>query len=337
MKICIFGAGAVGGHAAALMARAGHDVTVIARGAQLDAIRRKGLTFISKDERFTVPIRAAATPEEAGVQDAVVLAVKGPSLGEVAGRLGPLLGPETPIVAALNGIPWWFFSGLGGALDGRRLSTLDPDGRIAAGIPIERVIGCVLYIAAEVTAPGEVTHSFGGRWVLGEPKGGITSRLESLCQALAAPGLVMKASPVIRGDICHKLIGNMAGNTVSALTYATSIEMLDHHGTRDVIMAMLREGIEVAQALGVAIPGSIEERVGIMASLGSFKSSTLQDIERGRPIEADGLILSVQEIARMVGVATPTIDVVGALTGLRAKTLLRTPTATSALPDPPLH
>jgi 2-dehydropantoate 2-reductase len=327
LKICIFGAGAVGGHAAALWARAGHDVTVIARGSQLEAIQGKGLTFIAKDERFTVPVRAAATPEEAGVQDVVVLTVKAPSLVEVAGRLGPLLGPETPIVVALNGIPWWFFSGFGGALEGRRLATLDPDGRIAAGIPIERVIGCVLYIAAEVTAPAEITHSFGGRWVLGEPKGGRTPRLEALGQALAVPGLTMQISENIRGDVCHKLIGNMSGNTVSALTHATSIEMLEHPGTSGVIMAMLKEGIAVSKALGVAIPGSIEERVGIMKSLGSFKSSTLQDVERGRPIEADGLILAVQEIARMIGVPTPTIDVVGALTDLRAKTLLKAQSA----------
>ncbi len=323
MKICIFGAGAIGGHGAALMARAGHDVTLIARGSQLDAIRKKGLTFIGKDERFTVPVRAVETPEEAGAQDVVVLTVKAPSLAEVGGRLAPLLGPETPIVAALNGIPWWFFSGYGGALEGRRLQTLDPDGRIAAGIPVERVIGCVLYIAAEVTRPGEITHTIGGRWVLGEPKGGITPRLEKLCKALNAPGLAMQASPTIRGDICHKLIGNMAGNTVSALTYATSIEMLDDPGTRDVIMAMLHEGIAVAKGLGITIPGSVEERVGIMKSLGSFKSSTLQDVERGRPIEADGLILAVQEIARLVGVPTPVIDVVGAMTGLRARTLLK--------------
>lgn len=328
MKICIYGAGAVGGHAAALWARAGHEVTVIARGTQLEAIRKKGhLSYIAKDERFLAPVRAAATPEEAGVQDVVVLTVKAPSLGELAGRLGPLLGPETPIVAALNGIPWWFFSGIGGALDGRQLKTLDPDGRLAAGIPIERVIGCVLYIAAEVTAPAEITHSFGGRWVLGEPNGGLTPRLERLCRELAVAGLTMQASAAIRGDICHKLIGNMSGNTVSALTYATSIEMLEHPPTAEVIMAMLKEGIAVAKALGVTIPGSIEERVGIMKSLGSFKSSTLQDVERGRPIEADGLILSVQEIARMIGVPTPTIDVVGALIALRAKTLLRAPSA----------
>ncbi len=323
MKICIYGAGAIGGHGAALLARAGHDVTMIARGAQLDAIRKKGLTFIAKDERFTVPVRAVETPEEAGTHDVVVLSVKAPSLAEISGRLGPLLGPETPIVAALNGIPWWFFSGFGGALDGQRLKTLDPDGRIAAGIPIDRVIGCVLYIAAEVTAPGEITHSFGGRWVLGEPKGGLTPRLERLSKALAVPGLAVQASPTIRGDICHKLIGNMSGNTVSALTHATSIEMLDNPGTREVIMAMLHEGIAVAKGLGIAIPGSVEERVGIMKSLGSFKSSTLQDVERGRPIEVDGLIVAVQEIARLVGVPTPTIDIVGAMTALRAKTLLR--------------
>ena len=323
MKICIYGAGAIGGHGAALLARAGHDVTMIARGAQLEAIGKKGLTFIAKDERFTVPVRAVETPEEAGVHDVVVLSVKAPSLAEVAHKMGPLLGPETPIVAALNGIPWWFFSGFGGVLEGQQLKTLDPDGRIAAGIPIDRVVGCVLYIAAEVTAPGEITHSFGGRWVLGEPKGGLTSRLERLAKELTVPGLAVQASPTIRGDICHKLIGNMSGNTVSALTHATSIEMLEDPGTRDVIMAMLHEGIAVAKGLGIAIPGSVEERVGIMKSLGSFKSSTLQDVERGRPIEVDGLIVAVQEIARLVGVPTPTIDIVGAMTALRAKTLLR--------------
>ena len=327
MKICIYGAGAVGGHAAAVWARAGHEVTVIARGPQLAGIKAGGLTFISKTERFTVPVRAVATPEEAGVQDVVVLTLKAPSLGAVAGQLDPLLGPETPIVAALNGIPWWFFSGYGGDLEGRRLAVLDPDGVLAAGIPIDRLIGCVLYIAAEVTQPGEITHAFGGRWVLGEPKGGLTPRLKGLVKTLTVPGLTMQASATIRGDICHKLIGNMAGNCVSALAYATSAEMLEYPPTRDVIMAMLREGIAMAEALGIKIPGSIEERVGIMASLGSFRSSTLQDVERGRPIEADGLIIAVQEIARLVGVPTPTIDVVAALIGLRAKTLLKGPTA----------
>ena len=327
MRICTFGGGAVGGHAAALLARAGHDVTVIARGPQLEALKRKGVTFIGKDERFTVPVRAVGTPEEAGVHDVVLLTIKSPSLGEVAGRFGPLLGPETPIVAALNGVPWWFFSGYGGELEGRRLASLDPDGRIAAGIPVERIIGGVLYVAAEVTALGEITHSFGGRWVLGEPKGGLTPRLEALCKGLSVPGLAMQASANIRGDICHKLIGNMSGNTVSALTHGTLLDMLEDPGTRDVIMAMLREGLAIAAALGITVPGSIEERVGIMRSLGNFKSSTLQDVERGRPIEADGLILAVQEIARMVGVPTPTIDVVGALTGLRAKTLLKGPSA----------
>lgn len=327
MKICIYGAGAVGGHAAALWARAGHEVTVIARGEHLEAMRSGGLSLVLKDGRFTVPVRAVSTPEEAGVQDVVVLTLKAPSLVSIAGRLGPLLGPDTPIIVAINGIPWWFFSGYGGALEGRRLTTLDPDGRLAAGIPIERVIGCVLYVAAEVTRPGEITHSFGGRWVLGEPLAGMTPRLEALCKDLTAPGIPIQASGSIRGDVCHKLIGNMAGNCVSALTYASSIEMLDHPPTRAVIMAMLREGIAMAEGLGITIPGSIEERVGIMASLGSFRSSTLQDVERGRPIEADGLIIAVQEIARMIGVPTPTIDVVAALIGLRAQTLLKAPSA----------
>ena len=327
MRVCIYGAGAVGGHAAAHLARAGLEVTVIARGEQLAAIRAGGLRYIARDEQFAVPVRAVASPEEAGVQDAVVLTVKGPSLPGIAGRLEPMLGPETVIVAALNGIPWWFFSGFGGALEGKRLASLDPHGKIAAGLPIERVIGCVLYVAAEVTAPGEITHSMGGRWVLGEPLAlpgaAKTPRLERLCAALSVPGLAVQASGAIRGDVFHKLIGNMAGNCVSALTYADSGEMLDHPPTRAVIMAMLREGLAIAAALDITIPGTIEERVGIMASLGRFKSSTLQDVERGRPIEVDGLILAVQEIAAMVGVATPTIDTVAALLGLRAQTLLR--------------
>jgi 2-dehydropantoate 2-reductase len=323
LRICIYGAGAVGGFTGALLARAGHDITVVARGPHLDAMRAKGLTLITAKERFTVPVRAAANAEEAGVHDAVLMTLKGPSLAEVAGRLGPLLGPETPIIAALNGIPWWFFSGIGGAHEGRRLQSLDPDGRIATGIPIERLIGCVLYVAAEVTAPGEITHTIGGRYVLGEPKDGLTPRVEALAKALKVPGLDVSASANIRTDIFHKLIGNMAGNTVSALTHATAKEMYDDLPVRKVTADMVAEGIEVAARFGIAIPGTVEERLVTMSRLGDFKSSTLQDVERRRPLEVDGLILVVQELARLVGVATPTIDVVAALIAQRAKTLLR--------------
>jgi 2-dehydropantoate 2-reductase len=323
LRICVYGAGAVGGFAGALLARAGHEITVIARGRHLEAMRSDGLTLVTKTERFTVPVRAVASPEEAGLHDAVLLTLKGPSLGEVVGRLGPLLGPETPIIAALNGIPWWFFSGFGGALDGHRLRTLDPDGRLGAGIPIERVIGCVLYVAAEVTEPGVITHTIGGRYVLGEPMGGLTPRLQTLARELAVPGLDVKASAAIRNDILHKLIGNMAGNTISALTCSTAKEMYEDVPVREVTAGMLAEGIAVAARLGIVIPGTIDERLRLMASLGDFKSSTLQDVERGRPLEVDGLILAVQEIARMLDVATPIIDVVAALIALRARTLLR--------------
>jgi 2-dehydropantoate 2-reductase len=323
LRICIYGAGAVGGFTGALLARAGHEITVVARGAHLEAMRDNGLTLVTARERFTVPVRTAATPEEAGVHDAVLMTLKGPSLAEVAGTLGPLLGPETPVIAALNGIPWWFFSGIGGEHEGRPLAALDPDGRIAGGIPIERVIGCVLYVAAEVTAPGVITHTIGGRYILGEPKAGLTPRVEKLAAALNVPGLEVKASPAIRTDIFHKLIGNMAGNTVSALTHATAKEMYDDLPVRKVTGDMVAEGIAVASRFGIAIPGTVEDRLVTMSRLGDFKSSTLQDVERRRPLEVDGLILVVQELARLVGVATPTIDVVAALIAQRAKTLLR--------------
>jgi 2-dehydropantoate 2-reductase len=323
VKICVYGAGAVGGYIAAQLARAGHDVSVIARGPHLAAMQKSGLALEIGGTRHAVPVRAVESADAAGRQDAVILAVKAPALADIAERLAPLLAADTPVVAAMNGIPWWFFLAYPGTGKGRILESVDPGGRLARAIALERLIGCVIYMATEVSQPGVVRHSFGGKLILGEVRPGASKRLAPLANALSVPGLEVAASEDIWTEVFLKLAGNVSSNTVSALTHGTATEMYEHPGTRAVLLEVTRDTYRVAESIGIRLTMTPEKRVEIGARLGDFKSSMLQDVEQRRPMEVGAIMGAVKEIALVTGVATPTLDVVLALLSLRDRTLRR--------------
>jgi 2-dehydropantoate 2-reductase len=310
MRICIVGAGAIGGYLAVKLIRAGEEVTLIARGATLAAIQRDGLRLLTagaEDETAT-PALASDDAHEVGPQDAVIVAVKAHQLPAVAPALPVLYGPQTVVVPAQNGIPWWYFFKHGGPYEGQRITAVDPDGIIAAHIPAERVIGCVVYPAAELEAPGVVRHVEGNRFTLGELDGAKTERVQTLAQALVRAGLKAPVRPRIRSEIWIKLWGNLAFNPISALTRATLAGICCFPLTRALAAAMMAEAQAVAGALGVEFGVSIEQRIKGAEEVGEHKTSMLQDIEARRPTEVDALVGAVAELGRMVGVPTPHID-----------------------------
>ncbi len=325
MRICIFGAGATGGFLGARLARGGVPVTLIARGAQLAAIRAVGLTLREADgTSFTAaPTLATDDPAVAGEQDAVILAVKAHQLPAAAASLRPLLGPETMVVAAQNGIPWWYFQRHGGPLDGRRLTSLDPDGAIAAVIAPERIIGCTVYAATEIDAPGIVRHIEGERFGLGELDGSRSERALALSRLLGGCGLKAPVTANIRTDVWIKLWGNMAFNPISALTRATLAAICAHPETRALAAAIMAEGQQVAEQLGVRFGLSIERRIAGAAGVGEHKTSTLQDIEAGRATEIDALVGAVIELGRLTATPTPHLDTVYAAVKLLERTVRR--------------
>ena len=320
MKVCIFGAGAIGGYVAAELALAGQDVTVIARGPHLAAIRERGLTLLIGDQRKVAHVAATSDPAEAGPQDCVIVTLKAHSLPPVAHQLAPLFGPETSVVTAMNGVPWWYFERLPGPWEGHRIRSVDPDGRIAAAITPERIIGCVVYPACEVVEPGVVRHVEGNRFQLGEIDGSRTPRIQALSQAMGAAGLKAPVRPRIRDDIWLKLWGNAGFNPISALTGGTLEEIAGDAATRPIVRALMVEVEAVAQALGARLAVDVDTRIQWARDVGAHKTSMLQDLERGRPMEIDPLVTAVQEMARLVGVATPTLDVVLGLVQQRART-----------------
>jgi 2-dehydropantoate 2-reductase len=320
MKVCIFGAGAIGGYVAAELALAGQDVTVIARGPHLAAIRERGLTLLIGDQRKVAHVAATSGPAEAGPQDCVIVTLKAHSLPPVAHQLAPLFGPETSVVTAMNGVPWWYFERLPGPWEGHRIRSVDPDGRIAAAIAPERIIGCVVYPACEVVEPGVVRHVEGNRFQLGEIDGSRTPRIQALSQAMGAAGLKAPVRPRIRDDIWLKLWGNAGFNPISALTGGTLEEIAGDAATRPIVRALMVEVEAVAQALGARLAVDVDTRIQWARDVGAHKTSMLQDLERGRPMEIDPLVTAVQEMARLVGVATPTLDVVLGLVQQRART-----------------
>ena len=319
MKIAIYGAGAIGGFLGARLAEAGAEVTLIARGAHLAAMRARGLTLITRERRLTLPVACTDTPAEAGPQDAVFLTLKAHSLPAIADAVQPLLGPETAVVSAQNGIPWWYFYRNGGPHEGHRLKSLDPDGRLWRRIPPQRCIGCVLYPAAEIAEPGVVRHQFGDRFVLGEPDGSASTRCRRLSEALAAAGLDAPVHPRIRDEIWLKLWGNTSFNPVSALTGATLAGMALDPGSRAVVHRVMEETRAVGQALGVTFEVDIDTRIGWAADVGEHKTSMLQDLEMGRPMEIDALVSVVAEMGRLTGVATPFLDSILALVIQKAR------------------
>jgi 2-dehydropantoate 2-reductase len=319
MRICIYGAGAIGGLLGARLARAGAEVALVARGPHLEAMRRDGLTLETAEERFTVPVRASAEPAELGPQDQVIVTLKAHQVAGVVTRMQPLLASETAVVWAVNGVPWWYFHGLDGPWRDRRLVSLDPDEVQWRGIGPERIIGCIVYPAAEVTAPGTVRLIEGDRFSLGEPSGERTPRVQALAAALQAAGLKAPIRPKIRDELWIKLWGNLSFNPISALTHATLDLICADPGTRDVARAMMQEAQAIAERLGVRFPIDVDKRIAGAAAVGAHKTSMLQDLERGRPMEIDALVTAVQEMGRLVDIPTPTIDTVLALVVMRAR------------------
>lgn len=319
MRVCIYGAGAIGGYLGAELSFAGVDVSLVARGAHLEAMKEKGLKLLIGGEEKIARIRATDDPRELGPQDYVVITLKAHSVSPVVDKMTPLLGPSTAVVTAQNGILWWYFYRLAGPWEGHRLPSTDPGGRIWDTLGPERAIGCVVYPSCELVSPGVVKHVDGRRFMLGEPDGTKSERVVVLSKAFTAAGLKAPVRSRIRDDIWLKLWGNVSFNPVSVLTLATLEDMTSFADTREVIRKMMVEAEGVARKLGVDFPVDVETRIGWGQDVGAHKTSMLQDLERGRPMEIDALVGAVSEMGRLVEVPTPTIDTVLALVKLRAK------------------
>ena len=320
MKLCIYGAGAIGGYLGAELALSGNEVTLIARGPHLEAMQNNGLTLIKEGESRTVEVSCTEDPTEAGPQDYVIITLKAHSVAGSVKQMLPLLGPETPVVTAQNGIPWWYFHKLQGSWEGHQLESADPEGKIWEILGPERAIGCVVYPSCEMVKPGVIRHIQGKRFMLGEPDGGRSDRLMALSKALTAAGLKAPVRTKIRDDIWLKLWGNVSLNPVSVLTLATLGQITADEGVRGVVRNMMTEAQSVAAQLGVQFPVDVEKRIGWAADVGAHKTSMLQDLEMSRPMEIDALVSTVAEMGRLVDVLTPTIDVVLSLVRLRAQT-----------------
>jgi 2-dehydropantoate 2-reductase len=319
MKICIYGAGAVGGLMAGRLAQGGHEVSVVARGAHLTAIREKGLRVLSGKKEFQVKIKADSDPAKLGPQDAVIVAVKAQNLPEVAAAIGPLLGPGTSIVTAMNGVPWWFFDRLPFGAGKLRLESLDPGGKLSRAMPTERIVGCVIHLAASTPEPGLISHNMGERLILGEPGGRNTARTKNLAEALAAAGFEAQQSSFIEKDFWVKLIGNVSFNPVAALTLATANRLIADDYVKAYMVAIMRECLAIGRAVGVDADIDPEARMDMARKLGAFKPSTLQDMEAGKSLEIDGLLIGTLEIARKAGVAAPFTESLAGLARLRAE------------------
>ena len=320
MKVCIFGAGAIGGYMGVKLAKAGADVSLVARGPHLVAMQEKGLTLIEEGETTTVHVTASDDPAALGVQDYVIVTLKAHSVPPVVSKMAPLIGPNTTIVSGVNGVPWWYFHKLEGAHEGTRLDSVDPGNVQWDGFGPDRVLGCVVYPAAEVIEPGVIKHIEGNRFSLGEPDGSKSDRAQALSKILANAGLKAPVRPKLRDEIWVKLWGNLSFNPISALTHATLDVLCTDEGTRAVARNMMVEAQEIAERLGVKFPIDVDRRIAGGAAVGAHRTSMLQDLDQGRPMEIDALVASVQELGRVTGVPTPTIDTVLGLIRLRART-----------------
>ncbi|MFO1363657.1 MAG: 2-dehydropantoate 2-reductase [Burkholderiales bacterium] len=319
MKVCIYGAGAIGGFIGARLGAAGHDASAVARGATLAALRRHGLRLVQGGATIVARVAAEEDPARLGAQDLVVVAVKGPALAAVAARIGPLLGPDTMVLVAMNGVPWWFFDGLPGPYAGTRLATVDPQGAIGAAIPTRHVVGCVVHASCASPEPGLVRHGMGAGLIVGEPAGGRSARVERLVAELARAGFDAQLSERIQRDIWYKLWGNMTMNPVSAITGATGDRILDDDLVGAFCAAAMGEAAAIGARIGCGVTQSAADRNAVTRKLGAFKTSMLQDVEAGRPIELDGIVAVVREIGQKVGVPTPNIDTLLGLTRLFAR------------------
>lgn len=310
MKVCIYGAGAIGGFLGAKMAQAGVDVTLIARGAHLAAMRENGLKLIMDGEETVARVTATDNPAEVGHQDYVIVTLKAHQAYDTAEAMLPLLGPDTAVVTAMNGVPWWYFHGLEGPFADRSLESVDPGARQWKLIGPERAIGCVVDPATEIAAPGVIKHTYGKKFRLGEPDGSESPRVKALADMMEEAGFRAPVRTNIRDEIWIKLWGNLCFNPISALTGATLDVVATDPATRGTAYAMMSEAQQIGERLGVEFRVSIDRRIEGAAGVGAHKTSMLQDLEAGKPMEIDALVTAVQEMGRMVGVATPAIDAV---------------------------
>jgi 2-dehydropantoate 2-reductase len=316
------GAGAIGGFMAVRLAAAGADVSVVIRGPHLAAVREHGMTLIAADGTRTVQrLRASDRLSDLGPQDAIILGMKAHQVAAVVDDVAAALAPQTTVVTTQNGIPWWYFFRHGGPYDGRRLESVDPGGSIWSRIPPERVVGCVVYPACEIAAPGVIRHIEGNRFPLGEPDGADTPRVRALADVFRKAGFRSPVLDDIRSEIWLKLWGNLSFNPISALTHATLAEICRFPATRSLAAAMMSEAQAVGEKLGVRFKVSLEKRIAGAEAVGGHKTSMLQDVESGRAIELQALVGSVLELGRINGVATPAIETVHALAALLAATL----------------
>ena len=313
-RICVVGAGAVGTFLGVHLAREGAKVSALARGRTAAALRAHGFRLEENGSVLTAPVRVAEDTGALGPQDLVLLAVKGPALPGLAASVRTLLGPDTVVLTAMNGVPWWFFHGLGGPHDGAPVRAVDPDGGIAAAIPVRHVIGGVVHATCSVREPGLVRHGFGRGLIVGEPTGGASGRVTALADRLNAAGFETTVSKRIQADVWYKLWGNMTMNPMSALTGATCDRLLDDPLLDRFTLAIMAEAAAIGERIGCPIHQSGQERNAVTRKLGAFKTSMLQDVEAGKPLEIDGLLTAVSEIGQRVRVPTPGTDALLGLT-----------------------
>lgn len=319
MRICIYGAGAIGAWLGVQLSLAGKDVTLIARGPHLEAMQKSGVKLLIDGEERVAHPRCIENPAEAGPQDYVIITLKAHSLPGIVDKIQPLLGPDTAVVTGVNGIPWWYFYKLDGPYENHKLESIDPGGRFWDAVGPERAIGFVVYPAAEIAEPGVIRHIEGDRYTMGEPDGQASERTTKLCDALKEAGFQSRVRDNIRDDIWVKLWGNLCFNPISALTHATLDKVAGEEGTGGVCRLMMLEAQEIGEKLGASFRVDVERRLAGGAAVGAHKTSMLQDLELGRPMEIDALVTVVQELGRLVEVPTPTIDIVLALIQQRAR------------------
>ncbi len=320
-KVAIVGAGAIGGWMGVHLARSGAQLNVLARGDTLRALQHNGLQLHQAGTLHTVPVHASNDAAALGVQDLVVVSVKAPALASVAAQVGPLIGPDTVVLTAMNGVPWWFLQGFGGPVAGRALNSVDPDGAIARALPARHIIGGVVHASCSVDAPGVVRHHFGDGLIVGEPSGETSPRVQALQALLQQAGFHATLSPQIQKDVWYKLWGNMTVNPVSALTGATTDRILDDELVRGFISSVMLEAKAIGERIGIPIAQVPEDRHAVTRKLGAFKTSMLQDVQAGKPVELDALVSAVRELGQMTGVATPFTDALLGLSRLHASGL----------------
>ena len=319
MKVCIYGAGAIGGWIGAKLAQAGCDVSVVARGETLTALQQHGLRLLEDGQTQSAAVRASEAPAELGVQDLVIVAVKAPAMAPVAAAIGPLLGAQSIVLSAMNGVPWWFFEGFGGRYAGTRLRAVDPDGSIARALPPQHIIGCVVHASGSLESPGFARHHFGNKLIIGEPSGEKTQRARELAALLERAGFETVLSDQVQKDIWYKLWGNMTVNPISAITGATTDLILNDDLVRGFVSSVMLEAREIGGRIGIPIEQRPEDRHQVTRKLGAFKTSMLQDVEAGKPVELDALVTVVKELGELTGTPTPFTDALLGLARLHAQ------------------